>query len=70
MMQDSIKVREGDIVNKGEILGRFGNSGKTSQPHLHIHAERGGTPGEILNGSGVPITFNERFLVRNSLFIE
>jgi biotin carboxyl carrier protein len=70
MMEGSIKVREGDMVNKGETVGRIGNSGQTSQPHLHIHAERGGTPGEIFKGSGVPITFNGRFLVRNSLFRE
>lgn len=70
MMQGSVRVREGETVNNGEILGRIGNSGNTSQPHLHIHAETGGAPGEILNGNGVPMTFKGRFLVRNSLVME
>ncbi len=55
-------------VREGDVLGRVGNSGDTSQPHLHLHAERGGEPGEILNGEGVPMEIAGRFLVRNSLF--
>ncbi|MGE7916039.1 M23 family metallopeptidase [Lysinibacillus xylanilyticus] len=52
-------VEKGEKVTTGQILGKVGNSGNTSEPHLHIHAEK--------NGKGVPITFNDRFLVRNSL---
>ena len=55
-------------VNEGDVLGQVGNSGNTSQPHLHLHAERGGEPGEIFAGEGVPIELGGRFLVRNSLF--
>ncbi len=40
----------------------------TSQPHLHLHVERGGDPGKILTGEGVPFKLGGRFLVRNSLF--
>jgi hypothetical protein len=68
IMPGSISVIEGNPVNEGEVIGRVGNSGNTTQPHLHIHLERGGTPGKILVGQGVPITFRGRFLVRNSLF--
>jgi hypothetical protein len=68
LMEESILVEEGSRVNEGEALGRVGNSGHTTQPHLHIHAERGGAPDQILNGAGVPITFRGRFLERNSLF--
>lgn len=68
MKQGSVVVAAGDSVKTGEVIGAVGNSGNTSQPHLHIHAERGGVAGRILNGQGVPITFNNRFLVRNSLF--
>lgn len=70
LMQDSVRVHHGQSVQAGEVVGRVGNSGNTTQPHLHIHAERGGPPGDILNGEGVPITFRGRFLVRNSLMIE
>lgn len=59
MQKGSIVVEKGEKVTTGQILGKVGNSGNTSEPHLHIHAEK--------NGKGVPITFNDRFLVRNSL---
>ncbi|WP_432361570.1 M23 family metallopeptidase [Sporosarcina sp. UB5] len=59
MQEGSVVVAEGDEVKTGQLLGKVGNSGNTSEPHLHIHAE--------LDGVGVPLTFNDRFLVRNSL---
>jgi murein DD-endopeptidase MepM/ murein hydrolase activator NlpD len=64
----SVAVKTGDEVVPGQEIGRVGNSGNTSQPHLHIHAERGGSPDSILDGQGVPMRFGDRFLVRNSLF--
>ncbi len=57
----------GDTVVTETIIGQVGNSGNTSEPHLHIHAERGGEPGGILDGSSVPITINGRFLVRGNV---
>lgn len=59
LQKGSIVVSEGERINVEQKIGKIGNSGNTTEPHLHIHAE--------LNGVGVPITFNERFLVRNSL---
>lgn len=37
MKQDSISVKVGDTVNEGEEVGRVGNSGNSSEPHLHFH---------------------------------
>ena len=68
LRKDSVRVAVGDVVATGDPLGEVGNSGNSSEPHLHIHAERGGEPGVILDGSSVPITIEGRFLVRNSLF--
>ena len=68
LRQHSLQVTVGDIVAVGDPLGEVGNSGNTSEPHLHIHAERGGEPGIILDGQAVPITIDGRFLVRNSVF--
>lgn len=65
---NSITVTIGDIVSSGAPLGRVGNSGNTTEPHLHIHAERGGEPGIILDGEAVAITIAGRYLVRNSFF--
>ncbi|MER5529411.1 M23 family metallopeptidase [Streptomyces sp. NPDC002677] len=38
----SVTVAEGDTVRAGQPLGEVGNSGNTTEPHLHIHAERDG----------------------------
>lgn len=67
MLSGSVFVEESQPVNTGDYLGRVGNSGNTSEPHLHMHAERGGEDGEILNGEGVPILIDGRFLVRGDL---
>lgn len=40
LRQNSVTVKVGDHVNPGDILGRVGNSGSTSEPHLHIHHQR------------------------------
>jgi Peptidase family M23 len=59
LLKGSATVDPGRRVRVGQILGRVGNSGNTTEPHLHIHAER--------EGFGVPMRFNGRFLVRNDL---
>jgi hypothetical protein len=68
MQPHSVAVTVGQSVSAGDFLGKVGNSGNTSEPHLHIHAERGGEPGVILDGEAVPITIGGRYLVRNSIF--
>jgi hypothetical protein len=35
----SVAVKEGQVVRAGEPLGRCGNSGNTSQPHLHLQVQ-------------------------------
>ncbi|WP_051130017.1 M23 family metallopeptidase [Pedobacter arcticus] len=37
--QNTIKVKQGDIVKKGAFLGLSGNSGNSSEPHLHFHIQ-------------------------------
>jgi hypothetical protein len=37
----SLRVVAGDTVHVGSELGAVGNSGNTSEPHLHLHAVRG-----------------------------
>ncbi|MFZ0911417.1 MAG: M23 family metallopeptidase [Candidatus Acidiferrales bacterium] len=63
----SVCLRTGDAVLAGQVIGRVGNSGNTSLPHLHIHAKRGGDPSSMLDGEGVPMRFGGRWLVRNSI---
>ena len=37
--QHSIKVEQGQTVKQGQILGLCGNSGNSSEPHLHFHIQ-------------------------------
>ncbi|WP_245604720.1 M23 family metallopeptidase [Paucisalibacillus globulus] len=34
--QQSIAVKEGDVVKQGQIIGLCGNSGNSSEPHIHF----------------------------------
>ncbi len=61
----SLKVALGDQVTVGQAVGAVGNSGNTSEPHLHIHAQQPGTLSEPLSGDPLPMRFDGRFLVRN-----
>ncbi|MEP6647871.1 MAG: peptidoglycan DD-metalloendopeptidase family protein, partial [Saprospiraceae bacterium] len=36
---NSIKVKVGDKVTRGQMLGLCGNSGNSSEPHLHFHIQ-------------------------------
>ncbi|MXN49754.1 peptidoglycan DD-metalloendopeptidase family protein [Shinella sp. AETb1-6] len=62
----SIAVSAGEQVTAGQTVGQVGNSGNSSEPHLHMHAYLGGTV-DYNEGEGVPMTFGDRFLVRGSI---
>lgn len=38
--QHSIVVQEGDIVENGQMLGKTGNSGYSSEPHIHFQVNK------------------------------
>jgi len=37
--KDSIKVKTGDVVKRGDILGHCGNSGRSPEPHIHFQMQ-------------------------------
>ena len=39
LKKDSIKVKAGDIVKQGDLLGLCGNSGRSPIPHLHFQVQ-------------------------------
>jgi urea transporter len=41
LRQASLSVAPGSPVVPGTLLGRCGNSGRSAQPHLHLHVQRG-----------------------------
>ena len=55
LSRGSINVREGDEVTQGQPLAKVGNSGNTSEPHLHIHLQD--TPRAHV-GEGIPLYFH------------
>jgi murein DD-endopeptidase MepM/ murein hydrolase activator NlpD len=63
----SVSVNIGDRVSTGQPIGKVGNSGNTTEPHLHIHAQTQVTRDGKTEWVGVPIRFGSRWLVRNSL---
>lgn len=68
LQNGSVSVQEGEAVPTGQPLGRVGNSGNTSEPHLHVHAVRAGAA-DVLTGEGVPLLFEGNFPVRNTIFV-
>jgi hypothetical protein len=69
LLKGSITSQVGSLVKSGDAIAKIGNSGNTGEPHLHIHARKANTGKSILDGEGLPITFDGKFLVRNSLLI-
>ncbi len=67
LMKGSLTVNQGEIVSVNQPIAQVGNSGNTTEPHLHIHARQKNSGEAILDGIGVPVTFSSRFLLRNSL---
>lgn len=46
LQKGSLQVHPGQTVALGQILGRCGNSGRSPQPHLHVHVQPGPRLGE------------------------
>ena len=47
----SIKVKVGDKIRRGQVLGLVGNSGNSTEPHLHFHIGDANSP---LGSEGLP----------------
>ena len=65
----SIRVTAGERVAAGEQIGKVGNSGQTTEPHLHIHVQRLPDSGPLLSGEPLHLTFDGEFPVRNDRIV-
>jgi murein DD-endopeptidase MepM/ murein hydrolase activator NlpD len=54
MQPGSVRVKVGDKVETGQVLGLLGNTGNTDTPHLHFHVMDGPSP---LVANGLPYVF-------------
>ncbi len=72
LQSGSVRVSAGDSVAAGTVVGVVGNSGNTTEPHLHLHAVR--IADEVAlddllwSGEPIPLRIDGRFLVRGDTF--
>jgi hypothetical protein len=55
LQKGSVTVKPGDRVRRGDVLGRLGNTGNTSAPHLHFHLMDGPS---VLGSNGLPFSYH------------
>lgn len=55
LQQASLQVNEGQLIRRGTLLGRVGNSGHSPGPHLHFHLMQG--PNLFID-QGLPVQFS------------
>ncbi|MDQ7778286.1 MAG: urea transporter [Planctomycetota bacterium] len=53
LMQNSVKVREGEQVSEGQAIGLCGNSGRADEPHIHFQVQLTAPVG----GLTIPVEF-------------
>lgn len=60
LIPGSIKVKVGDQVKRGQVIAKVGNSGNSSEPHLHFHVV---DKPSFIAANGTPYAFH-RFAIR------
>jgi hypothetical protein len=65
LLPESVTVGVGDVVRRGQPLARVGNSGNTSEPHLHIQVQNRGDFQNTLGAQRTyPVLFSNTVLIR------
>jgi murein DD-endopeptidase MepM/ murein hydrolase activator NlpD len=55
MQPKSLRVKTGDKVKASQVIGLVGNSGNTSEPHIHYHLQDGP---DMKTAEGLPAPFS------------
>lgn len=56
LVGESVAVSVGERVARGQLLGRCGHSGHSSEPHLHFHLQ---DSADLFDGMGLPLRFSD-----------
>ncbi|MFD7062862.1 M23 family metallopeptidase [Streptomyces sp. NPDC059906] len=67
VQRGSFAVREGDRVRAGQVLARCGNSGNSTEPHVHFQLMDGPDPD---TAHGVPFTWRGIGVPRNGAYLD
>jgi murein DD-endopeptidase len=67
MQPKSIRVKSGDRVKRGQILGLLGNSGNSDAPHLHFHISDGQS---LSDSEGLPFVFDSFDILGETRLLE
>jgi len=60
LREGSVVVTSGESLEEGQPIGRCGNSGNTSEPHIHIHHQRQDPAAYPVNfAEGLPLFFRD-----------
>lgn len=63
---DSIRLREGQVVDEGDLVGRLGHSGNSTAPHLHLQLMDSPDP---MTARGLPCSFRELEFRRDGVWV-
>ena len=54
LMPGSVKVQKGQTVKRGDVVAQCGNSGNTTEPHIHFQVQ---DPAHVYSCIGLPVYF-------------
>lgn len=67
LQKDSVVVEENQNVEEGQLLGKVGNSGNTTAPHLHFQLM---DSLDLLTAKGIPCAFKQYEVYRNGTWVK